>query len=134
MENVDFDIKPEKLELVENIDEVLENIIRFNDELPDSKYLISRLSLYKQWYYSQQLDLFGPSKFIGYKNNTEESYKANTSREIWYVAAVETELVLKRWAIETEGEDFRELKEKLCLMLDEYGKKPKSNIKINLVR
>lgn len=134
MENVDFDIKPEKLELVENIDEVLENIIRFNDELPDSKYLISRLSLYKQWYYSQQLDLFGPSKFIGHKNNTEESYKADTSREIWYVAAIETEIVLKRWAIETEGEDFRELKEKLCLILDKYGKKPKSNIRINMVK
>lgn len=131
---MDFDIESVKLELVENIDEVLENIERFNEKLPESRYLISRLSLYKQWYYSQQLDLFGPSKFIGYKNNTEESYKAAAAREIWYIAAIETETVLKRWSIEAEGEDFRELKEKLWLMLGEYGKKPKSNIRINMVK
>jgi hypothetical protein len=123
-----------KLSLVEDILEVLENIKGFNHELPDSVHLIKKLSHFKHWYYSNELNLFGPSKFIGYKKNTTADYEKGTTGAEWYMDGRDTEPVLRKWSIETEGPDFMEYKEKLTLMLAQYDKKPISNVHIHLIR
>ncbi len=122
-----------KLPLVENINEVLENIKTFNDELPNSQHLIRKLSSFKQWYYSNELDLFAPSMFIGYKNNTDAEYKKRTAYGDWYIDGWDNEAVIRQWSVEAKGADFMELEEKLSLMLSEYDKKRKSNARINLL-
>jgi hypothetical protein len=80
------------------------------------------------------LNLFGPSKFIGYKKNTAADYEKGTAYEDWYMDGRDTEPVIKQWSIEAEGADFQELKEKLSLLLEEYDKKLRSNAHIHLVR
>jgi len=121
-----------KLHLVENLSEVLENIKTFNKELPNSQYLIKRLTNFKQWYYSTELGLFAPSKFIGYKKNTALEYERGTSFEE-YMDGRETEPIIKQWSLEARGLDYEELEEKLSLMLSNYDKKLRDNAIINLL-
>jgi 5-methylcytosine-specific restriction enzyme A len=121
------------LSLVENISDILENIKTFNEELPNSEDLIRKLSSFKQWYYSNELDMFAPSMFIGYKNNTAAEYKKGTAYNDRYMDGWDTEAIIRQWSIETKGLDFMELEEKLSLMLSEYNKKLKSNARIHLL-
>jgi 5-methylcytosine-specific restriction enzyme A len=122
-----------KRPLVENIIEVLENIKTFNKELPNSEHLIRKLSSFKQWYYSNELDMFGPSMFLGYKKNSATEYKKGTAYGDRYMDGWDTEAVIRQWSIEAKGADFMELEEKLSVMLSEYDKKLKSNARIHLL-
>ena len=71
----------DKLELVSNIDQVIKNISIFNECLHTDKHIPKKLSTYKHWYYDLEKNLFGPSKFIGYKNNNANDYYYGTLRE-----------------------------------------------------
>jgi hypothetical protein len=121
------------LSLVENISDILENIKTFNEQLPNSQHLIRKLSSFKQWYYSNELDMFGPSMFIGYKKNTTAEYERGTAYNDRYMDGWDTEAVIRQWSVEAKGADFMELEEKLSLMLSEYDKKLKSNARIHLL-
>jgi hypothetical protein len=123
----------DKLALVDNISEVLENIKTFNEELPNSEHLIKKLTSFKHWYYSSELDLFGPSKFIGYKKNTAIDYEKGTAINDWYMDGRDTEPIIKQWSVEAKGEDYEELKGKLALMLSEYDKNLRSNAHIHML-
>jgi 5-methylcytosine-specific restriction enzyme A len=92
-----------KLPLVENIIEVLENIKTFNKELSNSQHLIRKLSSFKQWYYCSELDMFGPSMFIGYKKNTADEYERGTSNNDRYMDGWDTEAIIRQWSIEAKG-------------------------------
>jgi hypothetical protein len=122
-----------RLSLVENISEVLENIKTFNEELPQSKHLMRKLSSFKQWYYSEELNLFAPSMFIGYKQNTAADYEKGTLSSVRYIHGWDTEAILKQWSIEAKGLDYIELEEKLSSLLEEYDKKIKANARINIL-
>lgn len=62
--------------LVESLDEVRTNAKRFwnNGQLPQTKYAWYCLSKYQHWYYFDDLKLFAPCKFIGYRRTTLNSY------------------------------------------------------------
>lgn len=80
--------------LVTSVNEVLENIIQFNKDLKQETDIISQLSQFRHWYYIPQLDLFGPSKYIGYCKMNTEKYNRGSNK-----TGVDTEKVLKQWFI-----------------------------------
>ena len=64
---------------VDSYDDVVENVRRFNEDLkepePDpGQDLAGLLGYFRAWYYIPELDLVGPSKFIGYKGMSAHSY------------------------------------------------------------
>ncbi|MFW6008313.1 MAG: hypothetical protein ACOCP8_03515 [archaeon] len=75
-ENSVRDEENNKIDLVENIHEVKENIKKFNNAVKQkNKYITDKLSFFKRWYYDIDNNLFAPSKFIGYRNMTPEKYQ-----------------------------------------------------------
>ncbi len=71
--------------LVDTLDEVRTNVIRFNDDLRQAvqdgdDLFLDFMSDFKQWYYFRDLDKMGPSKFVGYKNMTSFLYKNKKGR------------------------------------------------------
>lgn len=45
----------------------MDNIKKFNEDLAEYEGLRKQLKQFQQWYYVSELDLFAPSKFIGYQ-------------------------------------------------------------------
>ncbi len=79
------------LKLVEDIKESRVNIKRFNEEINTNKYLQNILSRFRHWYYSKELNMFGPSKFIGYKNMNCKLYSQLNK----HMSGTDTEYVLR---------------------------------------
>lgn len=61
------------LNLVTDIEQVKRNIIQYNKELQEDQMNI-RPNAIQQWYYIMELDMFGPSRYIGYQNVDIERY------------------------------------------------------------
>jgi hypothetical protein len=61
-------------ELVESRDEVLENVQAFNRGLKENEGLRNQLPYFRAWYYMPEIDMVGPSKFVGYKGMTVSEY------------------------------------------------------------
>ncbi|SDL52803.1 hypothetical protein [Halarsenatibacter silvermanii] len=108
-------------ELVENIEEVRENLKRFEAAFNNGRTEITKkLSQFKRWYYDEKLDIFGPSKFIGYKEMQAEIYD-NIYKNI---DGRETEQLLEEFSREIEDEEKRkELLMELESRLSSYDKK-----------
>ncbi|MFA0962161.1 HNH endonuclease [Roseivirga sp. BDSF3-8] len=63
------------LKEVSEFEEVVANVIAFNKDLQtEGSIALRRFSQFSHWYYIPYLDLFGPSKFIGYKNMGIDNY------------------------------------------------------------
>jgi len=119
----------EKYLVIETFDQLVENIKRFNvDLLENDSDFIRFLSQYRQWYYLDELDLFGPSKFIGYRKMTAEKYKNKKGKGADGRA---TEAVISKWFVEVENE---ELMDKLERLLSKFGKKPSKLAKLNVLK
>lgn len=117
----------EELSLIDSVDEVISNVKRFNNDLDSCELIISRLSSFRHWYYIEEFDLFGPSKFIGYKNNTAEEYKKGTLGEYCYMNGTETQPILSKLFEDIYNVDTDKayiLHEKLESFLGNYDKKP----------
>lgn len=71
-------------------DEVLANVKEFNQNLNPDSFAYARFAQFSHWYYVSDLKLFGPSKFIGYKDMTHECYRGDGSGGI-------TQLALRRF-------------------------------------
>lgn len=112
-------------------DEVFENIIQFNKDLEQKTEIISQLSQFIHWYYVPDLDLFGPSKYIGYSNMNAKIYNRGFNK-----TGVDTEKVLKRWFIKlnNSSEKSELLMSKLTYLLELYNKKPRSNAVIHVLK
>lgn len=69
------------------------------------------------WYYFPDLDLFAPSKFIGYKNTNLENYKGNGT-------GTETQRVLSQWfsKVRSGTKKHEELSRKLISFAEIVGK------------
>lgn len=50
--------------------------------------------MFRQWYYIPELNVFGPSKYIGYKNMNTSKYDRGKRK-----TGVGTEKILKEWFI-----------------------------------
>jgi hypothetical protein len=70
-----LDNEEQELEYIQDLEELQKNIISYNKGLEEgSEHLLKTMSQVKWWYYSDSLDLFGPSKYIGYKGINPEIY------------------------------------------------------------
>lgn len=102
--------------LVENLYEVKRNIAQFNEDLVENEELRKKFfSHFKQWYYIAELDMFAPSKYIGYKDMNGFKYNYKDPR----MDGRKTEAVLKRWFLK---KDIPELLEELSTRFSIYGK------------
>ncbi|MGE7662658.1 HNH endonuclease [Peribacillus sp. NPDC097197] len=111
-----MDGKMEDFILVEDVTEVKDNIRQFNNDISSDDELRRRfLSRYRQWYYIAELDMFAPSKFIGYKNMN--AYRYNNKDGNGADGRV-TEAVLKQWF---EKVEIPELLDKLHYRMRRYG-------------
>ncbi len=123
-----------KLQLVESLDEVRTNIKRFNDDL-NHEYntgvmgVHRFLSTFHQWYYIDDLDLLGPSKFIGYKYMNSYTYR---NKHGLHADGRKTEKVLKSLGFVNTTNPYLYIK--LEIFLNSFGKKPRKGAKINVLK
>ncbi|MBO1626146.1 hypothetical protein [Bacillus arachidis] len=80
-----------RLDLVTNIEQVKRNIIQYNKELQENKMTI-RPNFIQQWYYIMELDMFGPSRYIGYQNVDILQY-----RDCHNLDGGKTTYAMKKW-------------------------------------
>lgn len=108
-------------ELTKDVDEIKENMKRFERAFKEGKSEITdKLSQFKRWYYNEKLDIFAPSKFIGYKDMTPETYDSIYKN----IDGRETEKILKDLSNEVKDESKREkLLRELDARLSEFDKK-----------
>jgi uncharacterized protein (DUF433 family) len=120
--------------LVSSPDQVASNIKRFAKEIAGSAEMQSRLGMVHDWYalrLSSGEWLFGPSKFVGYRDNTIKKYLETYQTE---AAGGETELALKPLSAEAAGAKLeRELTSALEEFLDRWGRKPRRGSQIRVV-
>jgi len=100
----------------------LKNAITFNDTLSSSDFLRSKLNYFRHWYYFDEIDMFAPSKFIGYKNMNARTYEAFIVSDPKNLDGRDKERVLIRFFDEATGEEKDDLVEKLSAFLSQYGK------------
>lgn len=117
--------------LVISVDEVFENIIQFNKDIEQETEIISQLSQFIHWYYVPELDLFAPSKYIGYSYMNTKKYNRGFNK-----TGVDTEKVLKQWFIKLDNSSEKSLMlmNKLSDLLELYNKKTRSNAVIHVLK
>lgn len=112
------------LNLVGNYEEVIKNCKVFNESVDNHEELMKKLSLFRHWYYIEELNKFAPSKFVGYQNITAEEYILETRSEDGYMDGRDTVPRLRKWfklIPEDENEKYyKQLKEFISV----YDKKP----------
>ncbi|MEW9053061.1 MAG: hypothetical protein AB2392_18015 [Neobacillus sp.] len=118
-------------ELVTSLKEVVDNINRFNKDLEDNTDIITQLTMFRHWYYIPELNAFGPSKYIGYKDMSTSKYDRGRRK-----TGVDTEKILKEWFIKlpVESKKSQELMEELYRLVEAHGKKVKSNAVIHIFK
>jgi len=118
-------------DFVETIDEVIRNVKQFNKDLENGEDISKQLSQFKHWYYIPEIDLFGPSKFIGYKSMKASSYNKRFNKD-----GRDTEKILKRWFIKLSSETVqkKELTSKLNALINRFDKKMRKNAVIHMLR
>ncbi|MDT8894037.1 HNH endonuclease [Halomonas sp. I1] len=97
------------LEPVESINEAQVNAQAFSGVGKAAKTVANEnFNRFFHWYYFPELDLFAPSKFIGYKNTNLDNYKGKGT-------GTETQRVLGQWfsKVEAGTESHKELSRKL---------------------
>jgi hypothetical protein len=107
-------------ELVNNLKDVIENIRQFNEDIKNRTDLNSQLSQFKHWYFIPSLNLFGPSKYIGYKKMNSEKYDRGARK-----TGIDTENVLKMWFVKLPPTSNRskQLRFEVESLISEYDKK-----------
>ena len=106
-----------------------DNVRRFNEGLKNDEDLLARLSQIVQGYFIPESNLFGPSKFVGYKNSSASNYLRGRGR-----AGRVSEAALRKW-FRTVGRDsaiWRDLYPRLEALLSAEGKKPNSQTTIHV--
>jgi hypothetical protein len=103
--------------LIESLDEVKRNIIQFNRDVKENEEMRRRfLSHFRQWYYIKELDMFAPSKYIGYKNMGANRYN---NKDVAGTDGRKTEVELRKWFVKKEIPVlFKELQKRMS----DYGK------------
>ncbi|MCI5140207.1 MAG: HNH endonuclease [Candidatus Electrothrix sp. ATG1] len=69
------------------------------------------------WYYFSNIDVFAPSKFIGYRNTNLKNYKGHGT-------GTDTQKVLSRWFVKVDpgSEEYKKLKGRLETFAHDIGK------------
>jgi len=119
-------------QVISSFAEAFDNAVRFQVFLNDNETLQHKLSQYTHWYYFEKKDIFAPSKFIGYKDNTYNSESAHSGD------GRETEKALSHYfrkVIKSKEQPdiyVNELYSKLKTLLKKYNKKLKTNAVIHI--
>jgi len=121
--------------LVQTAEDALANVGRFEKELAKSQALRDRLTHVHSWYAARMPDggwSFGPSKFVGYRDNTGVQY-LRTYRD---ADGGKTEATLDRWFESVADESLlgRELSDALHQFLARWGKAPRKALRINILK
>lgn len=112
-----------------------ENIKRFSSELARNPKLVEIMSYARAWYAWRAEDgiwSFGPSKFVGYADNTGAGYlKTHASRD-----GRLTERVLSNWfePVEPSHGLFPELSRALGGLFARFGRTPNKLLRLNVLR
>jgi len=116
-------------DLIESYDEVVANVRMFNFDLDFDSDLRRQLNQFRSWYYVPELDMFGPSKFVGYKNMTSMEYDRGYNKD-----GEATERALRKIfrPAQRSNPRRRALEEKLRGFCERYGKKPNKAYRINI--
>ncbi len=115
--------------LVTDIEQVKQNVKQFNADLRQNTDIISQLSMFRHWYFIDELGMFGPSKFIGYAGINTENYRRGKGKD-----GRDTEPVLAAWFRKATMEEQELLAKDLDILVAGYGKKVKSNFIIHVRR
>lgn len=115
--------------LVTSVDEVVENVKQFNQDLKEGMDVSAQLTMFRHWYYIPSIGMFGPSKYIGYKNMNTSRYNRGKGK-----TGVDTEMALKKWFIKLPNgsNEVEEYMNKLIELLDSHNKKIRSNACIHV--
>lgn len=125
----------EEIELVQNIDGIRSNILSYDRILHEEEEFQNRVSQVHSWYALKNSDgrwVFASSKFIGYDKLTFLEYISYYNKGL---TGTDTEDTLKYWfeELETEGQQFSAMHEKLEQYLAPFGKKPRKKVRIYVV-
>lgn len=120
---------------VSSPDQVVANIRRFPDEVSANPKLQSILSHVHAWYALALEDggwLFGPSKFVGYPDNSAKEYLRTYRKD---ANGGQTELVLSEWyqPVRPDSKLERELKAALEQFLANWERAPRKAARISVV-
>lgn len=115
--------------LVTEYNDVLINIYQFNEDIQNDEEVASFLSQFKHWYYIPDLNMFGPSKYIGYKNMNSIVFNQGIQK-----SEVETGKVLKEWfyPLEPNTNEDLVLRTELASLLEQTDKKLRANAIIHV--
>jgi len=120
------------LEFIETYNDLVENVKTFNECISSSDLLISRLNQFRHWYYIVELDMFAPSKFIGYKGNNLKEYSFGSSVD-GYMDGRDTEHKIRQlfMGILTEGQEIHHYK--LVEFLNNFERSPNIQSHIHVI-
>lgn len=124
-------------ELVETYEQVLENITQFNYELDKhDDDIVSQLAFFKQWYFIPELDMLGPSKYIGYKEMDAAFYNRGhrlPGQKVGKDGRI-TERTLSKWFIKLDesSELESQVRAKLEKRLYPFGKTPNRRSQVHV--
>ena len=106
------------MELVESTAEVIENAREFGNIINENCIAFDRFSQFFHWYYFPELEVFAPSKFIGYKNTTIANYSGKGD-------GGETQVVLRKWfrKLDEDTQEYENVSTKLREFSERVGKK-----------
>jgi hypothetical protein len=120
-------------ELINGYTQVVENIHRYNEDLPDFPHLQDILSNHRDCYYLPSLRAFGPSKFIGYIDMTGLRY-TNYGEEEGSFHGGYCQKALSEFFVlaDDKAANGLGLYSQLKSLQYRYGKRPRSNVRFYL--
>lgn len=129
---VEFGVITMELSTVKEINQVLKNIEQFNLDLKSNPLISRKLSQFKHWYYSPTLKMFGPSKYIGYKDMNSTKYIICLDYTDFDGRV--TEMALKKWITTSNEEEATKITTELLKLLSHYDKKPNKTFQIHFLK
>jgi hypothetical protein len=119
MSEVEARVEPN---LVKNIKEVRTSIRQFNVDVERNADLASRLKMSRAWYYDPEIDMVGPSKFIGYAGMNAERYQQGL--QSGQLDGRDTEPTLRKWfkVLENTSPEAAFVRARAEALLSKYGK------------
>lgn len=120
--------------IIANPEQAAQGIRDFNHTLAGSPELQARLPYARAWYVltaEGSKPLFGPSKYIGYRNMDADLYLEGNGLD-----GRETERILANWyeVIDDDHPMYAKLFDELTIFLGRYGKSPSRAVRLNVPR
>lgn len=123
---------------VQNLNEVIHNLIHFQNELCRDNRIAARLTLFRYWFHVPLLGAFGPEKIIGHvKMNGQEIGPLSADEYIKQATILDNfdpSPTLRNWFRPvSEDEEFR-LRLELDYFLSRYGRESNRVIHIYVLK